>query len=343
MTKPNLLILTPGFPINEADSTSVPYIQDWILAAKTTFHIKVISFQYPFEEKNYLWNEVEIYSAGGKNKPFPFRLLTWWKVWKQMNRWHNDSPFDIVLCFWLTEPSLLGEYFFRKNPHIKLVRWALGQDVKPDNNYLKLLDLKKGKMLFLSERYIQIMYDNANVLLLGLPNFVSQIPLPPQREIDIIGIGSHIPLKRYDVFLKTVALLKQDNPSIQCVLIGHGKETLYLKELAKNLDLLNHVQFIPYLSREQIFEMLAKSKILFHTSEYEGQGMVLTEALQMGCYVVVGDVGNVPQNPKAFICPKDEQFFPTLTSILKQEKPDFSPIQMLTMQACVAKFKEYVL
>ncbi len=340
--QPKLLILTPGFPSNQTDTLPVPHIQDFIQAIKPFFQLKIISFQYPFEEKKYLWQEIEIYSAGGKNKPFPLRLLTWHKILKQIQAWHTAENFELILCFWLTECALIGEHFCQKNPQIKLIKWSLGQDAKPDNLYLRLLHEKQGKTLCLSHRNAQMIGNNIQILPFGLSNHWKNIPITQERKIDIIGIGSHISLKRYDVFLHAVAMLKKDFPQLNCMLIGEGKDCPKLKNLAKQLHIEENVCFRATLSREKVFEQLADSKILFHPSEYEGQGMVLMEALQMGCYVVCGEIGYVPATEKAFICAKDADFLPKLKTLLTQEMLDFSAINMPTMQETAQQFRASV-
>lgn len=340
--KKKILILTPGFPADIDDTTTVPYIQDFAMALQPFCQVKIITFQYPFQEGDYCWHDIKVYSGGGKNKKYINKLLTWKRILKKMEELHKSNTFDAVLCFWLTETALLGEYFCRKKPEIKLFKWALGQDMKPDNFYLRLLSWERGKTFVLSLRNTEKIAHKITFLPFGLPPYIQDIELKGARKIDIIGIGSHIPLKRYDLFLYTIARLKQDFPQINCVLIGQGRDTPQLKALAEQLHLVDNVQFIAQLSRKEIFHYLAQSKILFHTSEFEGQGMVLTEALQMGCYVVCSDVGCVPENVKTLICSDIMNFEQKLRSILMLKKQDFTPIKILSMSDVALKFLNYV-
>ncbi len=337
-----ILILTPGFPADENDTTTVPYIQDFVVAIQTFCELKIITFQYPFEEQNYVWNNTSIYTAGGKNEKHIYRLITWKKILKKMKEWHKQNAFDAILCFWLTETALIGEYFCRKNPEIKLFKWALGQDMKADNLYLRLLSWERGKTFVLSLRNTEKIAEKITFLPFGLPSYIQNISLTEERKIDIIGIGSHIPLKRYELFLNTIARLKKDFPQINCMLIGQGRDTLKLTALSEALHLTDNVRFISTLTRKEIFHYLAQSKILFHTSEFEGQGMVLTEALQMGCYVVCGDVGCIPPNSKTFIGENIADFELQLRTILLLTQQDFSAINIPSMENIAKKFLEYV-
>jgi hypothetical protein len=51
-----ILILTPGFPENEQDSTCVPYIQHYVIALAKKIgneNVVVVSLQYPFTRTPY--------------------------------------------------------------------------------------------------------------------------------------------------------------------------------------------------------------------------------------------------------------------------------------------------
>ena len=66
-----IVILSPGFPRNEADSTCMPPQQLFVKALKEIcpgLNIIVLAFQYPFFAGEYQWNGVKVISLGGKNK-----------------------------------------------------------------------------------------------------------------------------------------------------------------------------------------------------------------------------------------------------------------------------------
>jgi Fe-S cluster assembly ATPase SufC len=76
--KNTLVILTPGFPSSEADSTCLPMQQSFIKALKENdrdLHIVVLSFQYPYSIKTYTWFGITVMSFNGQNKGGLARLL----------------------------------------------------------------------------------------------------------------------------------------------------------------------------------------------------------------------------------------------------------------------------
>ena len=65
------VILTPGFPKNEADSTCIPMLQQFVLTLKDLYpqiNIVVLSFQYPYFKKTYQWFDITVTSFNGRNK-----------------------------------------------------------------------------------------------------------------------------------------------------------------------------------------------------------------------------------------------------------------------------------
>src|SRR5260221_640751 len=52
-----------------------------------------------------------------------------------------------------------------------------------------------------------------------------------KRDIDILAVGSLLPLKQYDVFIRIVAEIKKSLPGIKAVLVGNGPEKGALEEL----------------------------------------------------------------------------------------------------------------
>ena len=113
-----LVILTPGFPKDEQDSTCLPAFQQFVLSVQKLYPnqgLIIISFQYAFEKKNYLWFGNRVISVGGKNKPGIYRLITWVKAWRILNKLKKEIEITGVLSLWLSECSLIAKYFCKFN------------------------------------------------------------------------------------------------------------------------------------------------------------------------------------------------------------------------------------
>ena len=86
-----------------------------------------------------------------------------------------------------------------------------------------------------------------------------------------------------------------------CYFIGgpsgnSGKEYLVeLKEQVVELNLETHVKFLENLPQTKIKELLNKSKLLIHTSQFETFGLVAIEANSMGVPVLSTNSGSFPE------------------------------------------------
>src|SRR5580698_1464566 len=101
-----LVILSPGFAANEADTACLPPMQLFVKALKEIcpgLHIIVIAFQYPFFADEYGWHGVEVVSLGGSGKKRLFRLLNWIEVWILLRKINREYRVIGLLSFWLGE------------------------------------------------------------------------------------------------------------------------------------------------------------------------------------------------------------------------------------------------
>src|SRR5918993_551845 len=84
-----LIILTPGFPADENDTTCLPMQQELVLAVNRRFPdwtVKILTFQYPFKAVVYQWYGNEVISFGGKNRGHIWRLIVRLRVFKSLSR-----------------------------------------------------------------------------------------------------------------------------------------------------------------------------------------------------------------------------------------------------------------
>src|SRR5580704_7464843 len=142
--KKSLVILTPGFPQDEADTTCMPFLQDYLTAflrVRPDVKIHVIAFQYPPKYGHYKWNGIDVYSTAGGTQKNLTRFLLWRKVWKELKRIRKEYGIDVIHSLWLTECTLIAQKYARRFG-IKHVAYAIGQEVLKTNRYLSLLNLK---------------------------------------------------------------------------------------------------------------------------------------------------------------------------------------------------------
>lgn len=306
----HILILTPGYPKDEGDTSCIPALQLFVrnLAKTDSVKVSVISVHYPFVRSNYSWYNCEVSSLGIPNKKRN-RLLSFYKQWKALKNIHRNHPIDCIHSFWLGECTLIGYYFSKVN-NIAHLATFMGQDAKKGNRFAPFLPLKKMKLISLSsfhQREISANYRiTAEIIPWGVDD--TYIIKAEEKVIDIIGIGSLIELKNYSEFIQTIHLLKRSKPTIRVVLIGDGPLKEILMHQIKMLQLEDNIELKGNITYHETQQYLAKSRVLLHPSEFESFGMVFAEAIAHKTSVVSRKVGffandkhwSIGNNPQQF-------------------------------------------
>lgn len=108
---------------------------------------------------------------------------------------------------------------------------------------------------------------------------------PPQKTShQIIMLARLMPQKRIDLMIQAWALLAKDFPEWHVKVLGEGMERASLEKQIEEAGLKD--SFLLPGGVSDVREELSKSDILCLTSEYEGFGIVLIEAMTLGVPVV---------------------------------------------------------
>lgn len=105
----------------------------------------------------------------------------------------------------------------------------------------------------------------------------------------VLHVGSVIPRKRIDVLLKSVAIMAKKFEDLQLIRIG-GDFTTEQKEMLRSLGLVDRVRVMPRLTRLEVADWYRRSDVVLITSEAEGFGLPVIEALACGASVVASDI-----------------------------------------------------
>jgi glycosyltransferase involved in cell wall biosynthesis len=287
-----LVILTPGFPKNEADSTCIPPQQVFVRNLKLQFaalHIIVLAFEYPFHSAHYQWNGVSVISFGGKNHGGITRLTNWLRVWLTLRRLNKQHQLIGLLSFWMGDCAFIANAFAKKN-NLKHFCWILGQDAKAGNKYFRRTKPDGTSLIALSDFISNEVKKNYSVT----PAHIIPVGIDPslfgdaavKRDIDILGAGSLIPLKQFSLLINMVSTLHIYFPEITAVICGDGPERELLSMLIKDYRLEKNIELTGELPHASVLELMQRAKVFAHPSSYEGLGMVCLEALYAGAQVV---------------------------------------------------------
>lgn len=147
------------------------------------------------------------------------------------------------------------------------------------------------------------------------------------RKFRIGTISRLVDQKRIDVLLEAFSIVRQTEPRITLQIIGSGEKEGNLKELAKSLSLDDVTSWVS--NTDERLELLSRFEIFILASSYEGFGLVLLEAIQMGVPIlashnsaiveVLGDeyVGLFPTGDSKILADKI-RYFLQLSTIQKR-------------------------
>ena len=305
----HIVFLTPGFAQNEQDTTTISAIQTYVKSLKKRLpelKITIITFQFPFITERYIWFGCTVIPLNGGNKKHK-KLITWKRSLQKLKQLNKENDIDIIHSFWLGECAFIGNYFSKKN-NIKHICTLMGQDVKKNNLFLKWLPLPTISLVCISEiqqqHFLKKYSRQVRMISWGINKTL--FPNSMTKTIDIIGVGSLIPLKNFELFIDVIFEVNKST-ALKVLLIGEGVEKEKLQLKIKNLKLENNIILTGLLDYKDTLDKMSKAKVLLHTSNFESFGMIFPEALQSKTIIVSKKVGCVYPNENWFICETKEE------------------------------------
>ena len=121
------------------------------------------------------------------------------------------------------------------------------------------------------------------------------------KENIFLSIGRIQKQKRQLEAIEFLSSFREIENDFKCYFVGGPSGTsgddyfVGLKEIVKELDLESHVEFLGNLPQSKIRELLNRSKLLIHTSEYETFGLVAIEAHSVGVPVISINQGSLKE------------------------------------------------
>ena len=332
MSKSLLVIISPGFPADESDSACLPLQQALVLALNKAYpemEIVIMAFHYPFTGKPYRWHNNQVIPLNGRNRGGLHKRLCGirgWRILKQITRNRKTTG---VLSFWVKECAIIGHVLARRQP-FKHLAWILGQDAKAGNRQAQSLKNYPEELVALSDFIATEFNKNYH----ALPAYIVPPGIDPdifpqgnkEKDIDILAVGSLIPLKQIDTLINVVQKLVPSFPSLKAVICGEGTERNKLLRQIKQHCLEQHIELVGEKKYSEVLLLMQRSKLLIHPSAYEGFGMVCLEALYAGAHVI-----SFCRPQQAWIrhwhyADNEEEMIDISASLLGADKIDHQPV-----------------
>lgn len=116
-------------------------------------------------------------------------------------------------------------------------------------------------------------------------------PIQVVPEADLITLGRLSKVKRIDLLLEAISLLRMSCPSVSAVIVGDGPEKTALEQKAKALCLEDQVHFAGH--QDSVEQWLCKATVFVLCSDSEGVSQAMIQAMLCGLPVVVSQVGDL--------------------------------------------------
>jgi glycosyltransferase involved in cell wall biosynthesis len=104
----------------------------------------------------------------------------------------------------------------------------------------------------------------------------------------ILSVGNTLPRKRIDILLRVFASVRHEVPDVRLVRVG--SLTPEHRKLAADLNISEAIVCVPFLERGALASVYGAATLLLHTSEAEGFGLPVIEAMACGCPVIASDI-----------------------------------------------------
>jgi len=333
-----LVILTPAFPKSESDSNWIPSHQLLVKALKSNFphvHIVVLSLLYPEEASAYYWNGIEVVSFNGNRRRKWKRLLLWRDVWRELGRVRREHHMIGIFSFWCGEAALVGQYFGKRFsiPHRC---WISGQDAQKGNKWVKFIRPRPEELVAMSTFLLNTFYKHYGVKpSYVIPNAIDTeafpAEMPAERDIDVLAVGSLWPLKRYHLLIPVIASLRAEFPEVKARHFGDGAERERLQSLIRSSGLEAYLSLSGERPHREVLTIMQRSKILLHTSEYEGFSTVCLEALYAGAHVISFCDPIDKGSDRWHFVKSVEEMTAKAAELLRQPHAEYKPTLLYTM------------
>ena len=140
----------------------------------------------------------------------------------------------------------------------------------------------------------------------------------------VVAVGRLVPVKRYDVLIRELALVKREVPTLTAAILGEGYERGALEELRSSLGADDWLSLPGRVSDAEQLDAYRRAWLVSSSSLREGWGMTLTEAAACGTPAVATDIAghrdSVQRGRSGLLVPDGEPMAEAIASLLLDER-----------------------
>jgi glycosyltransferase involved in cell wall biosynthesis len=117
-------------------------------------------------------------------------------------------------------------------------------------------------------------------------------PDPAARDRDVrrlLWVGRYVKGKGIEYLIHAAAELLPEVPDLRLTLVGEGPEEAEIRQLATELRLDGHVEYLPFMSYDEMPAQYRRAEMLVLPSLHEGVPRTMLEAMACGRPVVISE------------------------------------------------------
>jgi glycosyltransferase involved in cell wall biosynthesis len=339
-----LVIISPAFPANETEDYWVPSQQLLTKALRNNFpelNVIVLAYFYPYKKTAYHWRGVEVMSFNGIKLN---RLVLLIRMWRELKKLKRENDILGILSFWCREGAFIGKWFSKWNG-LKHFCWICGQDARKTNKWVRWVVPQSSELVAISDFIQNEFYENhrikpAHVIPNAIEPALFPADLPTTRNIDVLAVGSLIPLKRFDVFVSVMQKLQQPLPGIKAIICGDGEEKETLRLLIDKYELSDHISLVDATTQKEVLKLMQQTKIFLHPASYEGFSTVCLEALYAGAKVISFTKPMNLEIKNWYIAGSEEEMVTKSLELLRTDNPIYERVLVYEMNKNAKKMMQ---
>ncbi len=311
------------FPFYSLDSKLWQYVpeilNEEIFPRKKVHHINLYQcLRFPkhcsLEKINKFLHDtaaITISSAKYGIRPIANSAYIFLKTWAWAQKYSNS--YDHILAYWGNYSATCAYIFHRlsdRNIPLSILLHA-GMDLYRDQIFLKE-KLTYADNIFVvcdfNKRFIKKLYPRIysnienKIYLHHLGLDLNNFPFKESNEKEngqnkIIAVGRFVKQKGFDYLLRALYEVKKRGIKFELLLVGDGEEKESLHSLAKELKILDHVDFCGWRTIDEVKTLMSESTVLVHPSPDIGDAVptVIKEAMALGTPVIATNVAGIPE------------------------------------------------
>ena len=246
--------------------------------------------------------EVQTVQAGvkvlslGKKKGLDLRCAK--KLKAALSSFRPDiihAHLNTLVTLWLS--GCLSKYPVVYTFHTLASESALGSPKRIRNRFTrKLIRRKKIHVAAISplvanslRTYYRLPEEDFPIVLNGVP--LDRYGLGEEKTIDFLYVGRFVPLKNPKMILESIEKIASDAPNVSLTMLGEGPLREECQRWAAERSQLNIS--LPG-AVPNVNDYLKSAHFLVLASNYEGNPMVINEAIASGVFVIAPRVGGIP-------------------------------------------------